>query len=261
LRKTFNAQRAIHVHHLGQWLAFQHYHPDIRVEAVIGHSMGIVAALVVAGALSPEDSGHFILERAKAFSEVCARLDEGCGLMAAQTEDLQDLIDELPRFPALELALYNSPGKGVIGGKIRDLVALMELAKAESWPVYFRLLKVEGPYHTQALHACEVRLQKVLKKISIKPPDIPIFMGTSGKLEQDPEKIRFLLAKQATSTEMHFQAVSEALRAGFHDYLEVAHYPQAIQWISEIALMHGFNEVTVTKVVTSDIPLPLENIA
>ncbi|HSE39469.1 MAG TPA: hypothetical protein VLH08_01780, partial [Acidobacteriota bacterium] len=156
---------------------------------------------------------------------------------------------------------YNSPGKGVVGGKINDLNALMNLAKSESWPVYFRLLRVEGPYHTQALQACEDRLTRCLRNISIEPPNIPIFMGTSGKLEQEPEKIKFLLAKQATSTEMHFQAVSQALQAGFGDFLEVAHYPQAIQWISEIALAQGFSDVTATKVLTSEIPLPLENIA
>lgn len=261
LRKTYNAQRAIHAHHLGQWLAFQHYHPEIRIGAAIGHSMGIVAALVAAGAMSFEDSGRFILARAQAFAEVCAELTNEYGLMAAQTEDLQDLIDELPKFPDLELALYNSPGKGVLGGKIKDLMDLNEVAKKQSWPVYFRFLKVEGPYHTQALQACEDRLEKVLQNISIEPPNIPVFMGTSGKLEQDPDKIKYLLMKQATSTEMHFQAVSQALKAGFQDFLEVAHYPQAIQWTSEIALSAGYSDVTTTKVLTTEISLPVENIA
>jgi malonyl CoA-acyl carrier protein transacylase len=261
LRKTYNAQRAIHAHHLGQWLAFQHYHPEIRIGAAIGHSMGIVAALVASGAMSIEDSGHFILARAQAFADVCAELNDEYGLMAAQTEDLQDLIDELPRFPDVELALYNSPGKGVVGGKIKDLIELNELAKEQSWPVYFRFLKVEGPYHTQALQACEDRLGKVLQNISIEPPNIPVFMGTSGKLEQDPDKIKYLLMKQATSTEMHFQAVSQALKAGFQDFLEVAHYPQAIQWTSEIALSAGYSDVTTTKVLTTEISLPVENIA
>jgi [acyl-carrier-protein] S-malonyltransferase len=240
LRKTYHAQRAIHAHHLGQWLAFQHYHPEIHIGAAIGHSMGVVAALVASGAMSIEDSGKFIFARG---------------------QDLQDLIDELPKFPDLELALYNSPGKGVIGGKIKDLMELNEVAKQQSWPVYFRFLKVEGPYHTQALQACEDRLEKVLQNISIEPPNIPVFMGTSGKLEQDPDKIKYLLMKQATSTEMHFQAVSQALKAGFQDFLEVAHYPQAIQWTSEIALASGYSDVTTTKVLTTEISLPVENIA
>ncbi|MCI0613883.1 hypothetical protein L0244_12935, partial [bacterium] len=136
-----------------------------------------------------------------------------------------------------------------------------ELAKKESWPVYFRFLKVEGPYHTQTLQACEDRLENALQNISIEPPNIPVFMGTSGKLEQDPDRIKYLLMKQATSTEMHFQAVSQALQSGFQDFLEVAHYPQAIQWISEIALSAGYSDVTVTKVLTTDISLPVENIA
>lgn len=261
LRKTYNAQRAIHAHHLGQWFAFQHYHPEIHVGAVIGHSMGIVAALVASGAMSVEDSGHFILERAQAFADVCAHFQDEYGLMAAQTEDLQDLVDELPRIPSLELALYNTPGKGAVGGKVKDLMALMEIAKNESWPVHFRLLQVQGPYHTKAFKPCVKRLENVLRKISIAPPNIPVFMGTSGKLEQDPEKIKHYLAKQAASREMHFQAVCEALQAGFHDFLEVSHYPQPIQWISEIALARGFTEVTATKILTSDIQLPVEHIA
>ena len=61
LAKTFNAQRAIHAHHLGNWHAYLAKNPQTELCGAVGHSMGVVAALVAAGAaglhvvqLSPE---------------------------------------------------------------------------------------------------------------------------------------------------------------------------------------------------------------
>ena len=60
LAKTFNAQRAIHASHTAHWLAYKAYHPDVELDGAVGHSMGVVAALVAAQALTHEDSGRFI---------------------------------------------------------------------------------------------------------------------------------------------------------------------------------------------------------
>jgi [acyl-carrier-protein] S-malonyltransferase len=252
LQQTFNAQRGIHAHHLGNWFAFLAAHPLTEVDAVIGHSMGVFAALVVAGSITVEDSARLIFERARIFSETCKQLGgEDWGLMACQMDNLKDLLEELHRVPGLELALHNSQGKGVIGGRLSDLNSLAEISKNEEWPVEFRLLKVEGPYHTSAFASCKVPWKEVLSSVQIEPPKIPIFMGTSGKREEDPERIRELLALQPFSTELFYQAVSQALEGGFRRFLEVANAPQAIQLISEIG--NGEYELRIRKISTSEI--------
>src|SRR5579883_786694 len=75
LALTFNAQRAIHAHHLGHWFAYRRNHPE-PLSGAVGHSMGVVAALVAAGAMTIEDSGLFIRARAQAFSDVCRTFSE-----------------------------------------------------------------------------------------------------------------------------------------------------------------------------------------
>jgi [acyl-carrier-protein] S-malonyltransferase len=233
LSLTANAQRAIHAHHLGHWFAFRAAHPEIRLDGAIGHSVGIVAALVAADSLSIEDSGTFVAGRARAFSDICAGLDGLYGLAAVSTEDLGDLVAELPRFPSLTLALRHSTGKGTVGGRLADIEELSRVARREAWPLRVTLLEVEGPYHTDVFQPTGRRLERVLATLSVRPPQVPVFMGTSGRAETDPDRIRTLLAKQPFTPEAHLDAVRSAYAHGCRRFLEVAHSPQPIHWIAE----------------------------
>lgn len=253
---TFNSQRAIHAHHLGHWFAYKSCHPETALSGVLGHSMGIVAALVAAGSMSVEDSGVFIRERAEAFSGICAGFSTPQGLAAVSTDYLDDLLDKIIAFPGITLALHNTIGRGIIGGKIADLEAFARAADSDGWPVRVTLLKVEGPYHTPAFAPCKERLGRVLEGLKILPPRVPVFMGTSGKREDDPDMIRRLLVAQADSCERHMDAVWASYDHGCRHFLEVAHKPQPITWIpdqlqdEEGGLMPG---VTTTAVKTGDI--------
>ncbi|HEY6929924.1 MAG TPA: acyltransferase domain-containing protein, partial [Thermoanaerobaculia bacterium] len=219
--------------HLGHWFAFRARHPESPIAGAIGHSVGVAAALVAAGALSVEDSGIFLAERARAFSDVCAGLTPPQGLAAVVTDDLDDLIEELPRFPGLALALRNSRGKGTIGGPVDQIERLAREAREHGWPVRIVPLEVEGPYHTAAFTSVAPRLTRVLSEITVHPPRVPVFMGTSGRAETDPGRIRELLARQPSSPERHWDAVRAAYAHGCRQFLEIAFSPQPVTWIPD----------------------------
>lgn len=233
LARTFNAQRAIHAHHLGHWFAYKAFHPELVLDGAVGHSMGIVAALVAAEALTVEDSGVFIRARAQAFSDVCKTFEAPMGLAAVSTDFLGDVLDRINGFPGVALALHNTIGRGVAGGKLSDLEAFARKAEAEGWPLKIRVLRVEGPYHTRAFLPCEASLKNALAGLDIRTPKVPVFMGTSGKRESDPETIRRLLREQAYSCELHMDAVWAAYDGGCRNFLETAHKPQPVTWIGD----------------------------
>lgn len=233
LALTFNAQRAIHAHHLGHWLAYKAAHPEAVLDGAIGHSMGVVAALVAAGALSVEDSGSFIRARAQGFSDVCKGLSEPMGLAAVSTEDFNDVVEAVKDFPGVSVALHNTVGRGSIGGSLKALEAFKQKALEEDWPVKIKVLKVEGPYHTAAFAPCKPALAKALSTLAIKTPEVPVFMGTSGRAETDPETIRRLLVDQADGCELHLAAVRSAYASGCRRFLEVAYKPQPVTWLSD----------------------------
>jgi [acyl-carrier-protein] S-malonyltransferase len=233
LAKTFNAQRAIHAHHLGNWFAYKAKHPGTEFNGAIGHSLGVVAALAAAGALSVEDSGAFIRARAQAFSDVCKTFAEPQGMAAVITKNLREYKDRIAAFPGVSLALHNTMGKGTIGGKLCDIEAFAAHAKKEGWAMKVLVLKVEGPYHTAAFSPCRPALQAAADKLKISAPQVPVFMGTSGLAEFDPARIRTLLVEQADHLERHFDAVWAAYERGCRDFLEVACKPQPVTWLAD----------------------------
>jgi malonyl CoA-acyl carrier protein transacylase len=233
LALTFNAQRAIHAHHLGNWFAYKAAHPEVVLDGAIGHSMGVVAALVAAGAMTVEDSGLFIRARAQGFSDVCKALPEPMGLAAVSTDDFNDVVDAVKDFPGVSVALHNTIGKGSIGGSLAALEAFKRKASDEDWPVKVKILKVEGPYHTAAFAPCKPALAKVLAGLTIRTPEVPVFMGTSGRAETDPERIRRLLVDQADGCELHLSAVRSAHASSCRRFLEVAFKPQPVTWLSD----------------------------
>jgi [acyl-carrier-protein] S-malonyltransferase len=252
LALTFNAQRAIHAHHLANYFAWKELNPQASLDGAIGHSMGVVAALVAAGALSVEDSGKFIRARAQAFSDVCKTFKEPMGLAAVSTDDFADVVEAAEEVPGVSVALYNTIGRGTVGGTISALEAFQAKAREEDWPVKIKILKVEGPYHTSAFAPCKPALERALDSITVKTPTVPVFMGTSGKPEIEPGRIKALLASQADSRELHLQAVQAAHRSGCRAFLEVAYKPQPVTWLREQliaedgALLGGVSGTAVT---------------
>ncbi len=233
LALTFNAQRCIHACHVAGWAAYAALENPGELGGAVGHSMGVVAALVAAGALSVEDSGAFIRARAQAFSDVCRTFPEPMGLAAVSTELFQDVVDEAQGFPGVSVALHNTIGRGTLGGTAKALEAFARKAEEEGWPVKIKVLKVEGPYHTAAFSPCKPALQKAAAALKLRAPKCPVFMGTSGKAETDPERIRELLAAQADSPELHLSAVQAAYDAGCRRFIEVAYKPQPVTWLPD----------------------------
>lgn len=233
LALTFNAQRAIHACHLANFFAYKAAHPDLRLNGAIGHSMGVVAALVAAEAMTVEDSGLFIRARARAFSDCCKNFAEPMGLAAVSTDDFHDVVEAVAECPGVSVALYNTISRGTVGGTLAALESFQRKAQDEDWPAKVKILKVEGPYHTKAFSPCKPALAAALDRITLRAPSVPVFMGTSGKQESDPARIKTLLADQADSCELHLSAVRAAYDNGCRDFLEIAYKPQPVTWIPD----------------------------
>ena len=256
LALTFNAQRAIHASHVAHWLAWRAANPEPALSGAVGHSMGVVAALVAAEALTVEDSGRFIAARAKAFSDCCKGFAEPMGLAAASSDDFNDVAESVSEVPGVSVALWNTAAKGTLGGTMAALEAYQAKARAEDWPVRVKVLKVEGPYHTAAFAPAKAALSSVLSSIELRAPKCPVFMGTSGKAETDPARIKELLAEQTVACERHLDAVRAAYEAGCRKFVEVSFKPQPITWLGEQLLDESGEKKPFTAVAVTSAELP-----
>src|SRR5258708_40315829 len=105
--------------------------------------MGVVGALVGAGALGVEDSGVFIAAPARAFSDCCKGFAEPMGLAAVSCDDFNDVVESVAEVPGVSVALWNTRGRGTLGGTLSALEGYAAKARAEDWPVKVKILKVE----------------------------------------------------------------------------------------------------------------------
>jgi [acyl-carrier-protein] S-malonyltransferase len=158
----------------------------------------------------------------------------------------------------VSVALWNTIGRGTLGGTMAALEAYQNRARDEDWPVKVRLLKVEGPYHTAAFAPARAPLVSALASLELRPPKVPVFMGTSGRAETAPARIKELLAEQAVACERHLDAVRAAYAAGCRRFVEVSFKPQPVTWLGEQLLDDSGNkraDVTATAVTTAELPL------
>ena len=185
LAKTFNAQRAIHAHHLGNWFAYRRRlrrRTRRRHRPLHGRGRG-------PGRRRGHERGgirRFHPGPRPGLRDVCKTFAEPQGMAAVITKSLREVKDKIEAFPGVSLALHNTMGKGTIGGKLSDIEAFAAHAKKEGWPMKVMVLKVEGPYHTAAFAPCKPALKAAVDKITITPPRAPVFMGTSGLAELIP---------------------------------------------------------------------------
>ena len=150
----------------------------IEPDAVVGHSMGEVAAAHVAGALSLADAARVIALRSRLLARIA-----GQGGMAAVELSLDDTRRALVgRDDKLCAAASNSARSTVISGDAGALADL--LADLERRGVYCRRLKVDVAFHSPQVDALRADLQAGLEGIAPRSGDVAFYSTVTGTLTE-----------------------------------------------------------------------------
>ena len=142
----------------------------VRPGAVIGHSLGEVAAAVVAGALSPEDGVRVACRRSRLMSRIA-----GSGAMASVELPAQQVLSELTMrgVDDVVVAAVASPQTAVIGGAtqtVRELVGAWEQRD-----VLARVIAVDVASHSPQVDPILDELSDALAELNPMTPDIPFY--------------------------------------------------------------------------------------
>ncbi|NTX60834.1 SDR family NAD(P)-dependent oxidoreductase [Myxococcus sp. CA051A] len=140
----------------------------IEPDAVVGHSMGEVAAAHVAGALTLEDAAAIICLRSRLLKRI-----SGQGAMLATELSLADarkvLVGHEQR---VAIAVSNSPTSTVLSG---DAVTLEELrGSLEARNVFCRWVKVDVASHSPQVDCLREELLSVLSSVRPRSASVPI---------------------------------------------------------------------------------------
>ncbi|KDN18053.1 type I polyketide synthase [Amycolatopsis rifamycinica] len=201
---------------------------DVVPAAVLGHSMGEVAAAVVAGALDVADGLKVMAARARLLAELDER---GGGAMA-----LVELSPaELAAFPDVTIAVYASPTQCTVSGAADRVDAVV--AHAEALGRLARRLPVGGAGHSAAV---EPVLGPFRAAVTGLVPGTPGIRCYSSVLDDPREPPAFDVEYWAANLRrpVRFsQALAAAAADGHTVFVEISPHPVALAAIEQSGVL------------------------
>ena len=147
----------------------------IEPAAIVGHSVGEIAAACVAGLFSLEESARIIVLRAR-LMDGCAR-GEGTMLAVGLGEDqTRALIARHDH--TVTIAAINGPRSLTLAGARISLQAM--LAELEPQGVFARLMHVDHPFHHPLMQPASEELEEALADLVPQADTLPFFSTVTG---------------------------------------------------------------------------------
>ena len=208
----------------------------IRPDIVVGHSMGEVAAAVIAGALSVEDGARITCERARLLGRISGRggmlslsldADATAALLAAQPQ----------RYAGLGLAVDAGVGSTVVSGDLDALDRLRHDMLAGA--IECREVAVDVAAHSPQIDALADELLAAIADIRPRPTNITMVSSVTGaRIEADRLTSAYWL-RNLRDRVRFADAAACCFAAGAEVFVEISPHPLLTWPLRQLAKARG----------------------
>jgi [acyl-carrier-protein] S-malonyltransferase len=187
----------------------------IKPDLVAGFSLGEVAALTFAGAVSLEDGFQLVTRRGELMQTDAEKADSAmAAVLKLGTEKVEQLCAS---FSHVYPVNYNCPGQITVACLKEELVpfsAAVKEAGGRALP-----LKVRGGFHSVFMQDASREFAQLLQQFNMAPPEIPLYSNFTGlPYEGD---FRTLLSEQICNPVRWETIVRNMIAAGADTFIEV----------------------------------------
>ncbi|MFH9677342.1 acyltransferase domain-containing protein [Streptomyces sp. NPDC017405] len=148
----------------------------IRLGALLGHSVGELAAAALAGVFGLRDAARLMRERAVATAGVPAG---GMLAAAASVEELRPYLDPGERPDGVVVGARNGPRQTVLAGAEPRLTLVEERLRRHG--VFCRRVAARQPFHSPAMADAVERFERAFATIQLRPPAVPVWSTRTGR--------------------------------------------------------------------------------
>ncbi|AKK04151.1 type I polyketide synthase [Corynebacterium epidermidicanis] len=227
--------------------------------AVMGMSMGEIAAAYAAGGLSAKDAMQIACHRSRLMGEGEKSLPEdqlgAMALVEFSAEALASFIEENPEFTGIEPAVYAGPGMTTVGGPREKVLRLVEILEAEG--KFARALNVKGAGHTSAVEPLLGELAAETADITALPLQIPLFSSVDkGKVYQPGEVVHDVdyWLRCTRGSVWFLESTQQAFAAGHTMLVEISPNPVALMGMMNTALSVGAGDSQLLYALKRKVP-------
>lgn len=218
LTETVNLQPAITVINL---ILLEALNRDGVAPAVsAGHSLGEYSALVAAGIVTPEDAVRLVFKRGELMHREATRHPGAMSaILGLPIATVETLVAEAGSEGALAVANHNAEKQIVVTGapdSVRKVGALAAEQKGKAIP-----LKVSGAWHSPLIRGAEREFAEFLGDVPFQAPSSPVIHNVTADVEDAPEAIRALMARQLCSPVRWYDTMLKMSAMDVDAYVEV----------------------------------------
>lgn len=196
-------------------------------DAIVGHSMGEVAAAFIAGALKLEDAMHIICARSRLLHTV-----RGKGAMAMVALPMREAERAVAKYrDRVSTAVSNSPRSTVISGDPSAIGNILEELQARN--VFCRLVKVDVASHSPQMDSLADELFRSLGAIETRQEETPIYSTVTGNEINGAELDAGYWKRNLRSPVLFSKAVERLAEDGHTIFIELSPHPILLPSIEE----------------------------
>ncbi|WP_019548884.1 type I polyketide synthase [Streptomyces sulphureus] len=219
----------------------------LRPAAVIGHSMGEIAAAVVAGALPLADGVRVICRR----SRLAVSDPRGYGAMALVELSADETAERLAAYDDVSVAVLSGPDSTVVSGA-EETVERLVAAWEEEGLLARRIKGVTLASHSPRVDGLLPLLRERLGTLSPEAPQLD-FYSTAARHPRDPVVFDAEYWAANLRNPVRFaDAVAAALADGRRLFVEVSPHPTSEPQIVTIAAGEGVSDAVVVPSLRRD---------
>ncbi|MFD0370487.1 acyltransferase domain-containing protein [Streptomyces sp. NPDC127114] len=210
---SFALQLAVFTAAVGSFrIARRRHTPDV----VVGHSMGEIAALTVAGAFSTADGARLVCHRSEALLAHCPS-EGGMVALDLPTGRAAHLVGAVAD-RRLAVAVSNAPRQTVVAGPDEAVAVVARLAAALG--AQATRLNAPFPFHSPMLAVAAEAFGEAITGIRQHPLRAAVYSPVAGGYLQDDTDLKALLVRQLTTPVRFMAAVRELHADGAQRFVE-----------------------------------------
>ena len=206
----------------------------VACDAVVGHSVGEVAAAFAAGFLKLEDAVRIVFHRARLMQPAT-----GFGKMASLNLSTTEAERLLSRYQdLLSIAAINSPSTTVVSGDPEALEEVLDIMRRDG--IRYDLLPVNYGFHSPQMDHVAAELVGTLNGLQPQAPTVPFFSTVTGESITEANSLDPAYWGRNVRQPVRFAAAVEKLIAGGPSvFFEIGPHPVLLPEIKKTLQHHG----------------------
>jgi len=204
-------------------------HWGVIPAAVVGHSVGEIAAAHAAGVLDLESAVRVAFHRGRLMQRAT-----GLGRMAAVGLSRADAEQLTARFAgALSVAAVNGPASVTLAGTANAINEAIDELTTKG--IFCRLLQVDYAFHTEQMAPHAAELVSALAGLRVHPARVPLISTVTGKEARPEDYTAQYWNRNVRQAVLFAPAIAELAARGHSVFLEIGPHPVLTSSIEQSA--------------------------